>query len=365
MNKKALFCATVDIHFDTFHLPYFKSLKQNGWEIHVAANGQSKIQYVDKKYDLPIQRSPFKIENFKAYIELKKIIKNNKYRMIHCHTPMGGVLARAAARIARHNGTKVLYTAHGFHFFNGAPVLNWLLYYPVERWLARYTDCLITINDEDYCRAVEDKFKACQIERIFGIGVDLNRFKPVTQEVKAQLRRKYGYGQDDFILINVGELNKNKNQDMLIKAMVLLKDMLPNIKLLIAGEGPLKGNVEDKVKQLGLSKHIEFLGYRTDIPELLAVSDVLAAVSMREGLAINVLEALASGLPVVATCVRGQRELIKEGKNGFLVKLDDVNELARYIYETININHTNIRETVMAYSLENSVRKMQEIYDLV
>ncbi len=153
MVNSILFCATVDYHFKAFHLPYMKWFKEQGWEVHVAASGEMELPYVDKKYTIPIQRSPLSMKNMEAYRELKEIIDGNQYKLIHCHTPMGGVLARLAAREARKKGTKVIYTAHGFHFCKGAPLKNWMLYYPIEKRLAHYTDCLITINEEDYTLA--------------------------------------------------------------------------------------------------------------------------------------------------------------------------------------------------------------------
>ena len=193
-----MFCATVDYHFSAFHLPYLKWFKEQGWEVHVAAAGNIDLPYVDKKYNIPIQRSPFKRKNIGAYKELKSIIDENQYNIIHCHTPMGGVLARLAARKARKDGTKVIYTAHGFHFCKGAPLINWLVYYPIEKTLARYTDCLITINEEDYNLAVNHQFKAKQIEHVHGVGVNTERFCPVNEFEKLELRSKYHYRNDDF-----------------------------------------------------------------------------------------------------------------------------------------------------------------------
>ena len=149
-TKKVLFCATVDYHFKAFHLPYLKWFKEQGWQVHIAASGELELPYTDQKFNIPIQRSPFRMKNFEAYNKLKQLMDHNKYDIIHCHTPMGGVLARLAARKTRANGTKVIYTAHGFHFCKGAPLINWLTYYPIEKMLANDTDCLITINQEDY-----------------------------------------------------------------------------------------------------------------------------------------------------------------------------------------------------------------------
>src|SRR5665647_3590526 len=170
------------------------------------------LQQMMEQFDIPSQRSPCKLNNIRAYHQLKSIIDENKYEIIHCHTPMGGVLARLAARAARKQGTKVIYTAHGFHFCKGAPIINWLVYYPLEKILSRLTDCLITINEEDYALAVKQRLKAKRIERVHGVGVDTERFKPMGESHKSESRINIGYKSDDFLMFYAAEFNKNKNQ---------------------------------------------------------------------------------------------------------------------------------------------------------
>lgn len=323
MTRKVLFCATVDYHFKAFHLPYMKWFKDNGWEVHVAAKGDLELSYVDKKFNLPIERTPISVKNLKAYKELKKIIDNNHYKIIHCHTPMGGLLTRLSAHRSRRYGTKVIYTAHGFHFYEGAPIINWLVYYPIERWLARYTDCLITINKEDYSRATNHKFGASQIEHVYGIGVDTEKYKTISEEEKNTLRRKHGYTPEQFILFYAAELNKNKNQYLLIKSTANLKKEIPHIKLLLAGSGPLQEEYRIFAKKEGVQKEVDFLGHRKDIDDLLKISDVAVASSYREGLPVNVTEAMACGLPLVASSNRGHCELITNGVNGYVIPNND------------------------------------------
>lgn len=177
MKKKVLFCATVDYHFKAFHLPYFRWFQEQGWEVHTAANGQLELPYVNQAHLIPIQRSPFHVRNRLAYVELKKLLAKEHYDFIHCHTPMGSVIGRLAAKGTRKKGTKVLYTAHGFHFWQGAPLQNWLLYYPIERFLARYTDALITINGEDFKRSRPSIKRAdiCLLCARYGCGYEAVR----------------------------------------------------------------------------------------------------------------------------------------------------------------------------------------------
>jgi glycosyltransferase EpsD len=328
INKRVLFCATVDFHFRAFHLPYLKWFKEQGWEVHIASSGKLDLPYVDKKYDIPIQRSPIHKTNLSAYKQLKEIINKNQYKIIHCHTPMGGVLTRLAARGARKKGAKVIYTAHGFHFCKGAPFANWLLYYPIEKVLSRYTDTLITINQEDYQLARKRRFKAGSIEHVHGVGVNTEKFQPVNASEKSQLRKQYGYNDDGFLIFYAAEFNKNKNQQLLIRSLELVKGQVPNVKLLLAGEGPLLRECKELAAQLGVEKMIDFLGYRKDIDSLLKMCDCAVGSSIREGLPVNIMEAMACGLPVVATDNRGHRELVRDQKNGWVIEDQNALEFA-------------------------------------
>lgn len=324
MQNKVLFCATVDYHFKAFHLPYLKWFKEQGWEVHIAASGDLKLPYVDKKYSIPIQRSPFHTMNLKAYKELKGIIDENQYKIIHCHTPMGGVLTRVAARNARRHGTKVIYTAHGFHFCKGAPATNWLLYYPIEKVLSSFTDCLITINQEDYNLAKLHRFKAKSIKHVHGVGVDAEIYKPTEESKKNSLRESLGYKPDDFLMFYAAEFNINKNQKLLIQSLALIKDEVPNAKLLLAGQGIMLQECKELARTLKVDDIIHFLGFRNDIENLLKMSDIAVASSLREGLPVNIMEAMACGLPVIANDNRGHRELIENNQTGWIINNDAV-----------------------------------------
>ncbi|WP_249711141.1 glycosyltransferase family 4 protein [Bacillus cereus] len=369
VSKKVLFCATVDYHFEAFHLPYLKWFADQGWEVHVAANGDIHLPYVTEKYNIPIQRSPLNIQNLHAYNKLKSIIHQNKYNIIHCHTPMGGVIARLATRKARREGTKVIYTAHGFHFCKGSPLINWLLYYPIERSLAIHTDCLITINQEDYNLAVKHCFQAKEIKLVHGVGVDIERFTPVTETEKKALKLKFDYNPQDFLMFYAAEFNKNKNQSFLIRVLAQLKNEIPQAKLLLAGEGSLMEECKKLATQLGLSNKVHFLGYRNDIASLLQMCDLAVASSYREGLPVNIMEAMACGLPVIATSNRGHRELIIHNKNGWTIERDDIKTMA----ERINSISKNTKlqaqfgrygRTIIEdeYSVDKVLKQKQDIY---
>lgn len=326
LMKKVLFVATVvKTHIMEFHVPYLKMFKENAWETAVAARNDyenpadCEIPYCDTYYDIPFERNPLKPGNMKAYKELKKVIDNGGYDIIHCHTPVGAMLTRLAARQARKNGTKVFYTAHGFHFYKGAPAVNWLVYYPVERWLACYTDVLITINKEDYERA--KTFKAGRVCYVPGVGIDLKKFN-VGYVDRGQKRKEIGVGSDDFVLLSVGELIPRKNHEVVIRALSVLKkaDKLEHLKYVICGQGSYESELKKLASELDVKKYIRFLGYRTDISEICNSADLFVFMSYQEGLPVALMEAMACGLPIVCSNIRGNTDLIGNYVSGLVVK---------------------------------------------
>ncbi|MFJ8524749.1 glycosyltransferase family 4 protein [Bacillus cereus] len=369
MKKKVLFCATVDSHFKAFHLPYMKWFQDQQWEVHVAAGGSTELAYTDKKYDIQIKRSPFDFKNISAYKKLKKIIEENNYDIIHCHTPVGGVMARLAAKGARKMGTKVIYTAHGFHFYKGAPILNWCLYYPLEKILSNNTDCLITINEEDYALAIKCKFRAKRIEHVHGVGVNMERFKPIDEVKKNAIRKKLGYTESDFLMFYAAEINKNKNQKILIQALAEIKHIASNARLLLAGRGPLMEEYKSLAKELGVMEQVKFLGHREDIADLLPICDVAVASSLREGLPVNIMESMACALPVIALDNRGHRELVEDGSNGFLIQSNSVKSVSSAMLHLISsprdkkVMGNASFEKVKNYSIPVIEKELSKIYN--
>lgn len=373
--KKVLFVATVaKKHINVFHLPYLQWFKENGYETHVCAkndfesNEDPNIPFCDKFIQLPFERSPLKVGNYQVFQKLKDIINYNNYEIIHCHTPIGGVLARMAAMSSRKKGTKIIYTAHGFHFYKGAAYKNWFFYYSIEKLFANFTDCLITINNEDYRRAIDKRFNAKKIRHVHGVGVDTKKYAPINLKQKEILRKKHGFNLEDFILIYPAELNNNKNQKLLIKVVEILKDTIPNVKLILAGQGGSLEEYEFLVNKKNLNENVIFPGFREDISEFIKLSDVSVASSVREGLGLNVIEGMACGLPVVATYNRGHRELVNSGENGFLIKnenLQDFVKALKKIYENENLRieyGKKSLELVKLFSLNNVQKEVEEIY---
>ena len=322
--KKVLFVATVvKTHIMEFHIPYLKMFKEMGWETAVAARNDYEnpadcvIPYCDIYYNIPFERNPLKPGNLKAYKELKHIIDEGEYDIIHCHTPVGAMLTRLAAKQARKQGTKVFYTAHGFHFYKGAPAINWILYYPVEKWLSRYTDVLITINKEDYERA--KTFKAGKVCYVPGVGIDLKKFNAGYVN-KEQKRKEIGVSADDFVLLSVGELIPRKNHEVVIRALSVLKrlDKLNHIEYVICGRGAYEADLRKLAEELDVADHVHFLGYRNDISEICNCADLFVFMSHQEGLPVALMEAMACGLPAVCSNIRGNTDLIEDGVTGLL-----------------------------------------------
>lgn len=365
--KKVLFVSNVLSHIYAFHLPYIKWFKENGFEVHVMANSNGqKADGFDKYYDVKIERSPFSLKNFAAYKEAKRIIDSEQYDIVHCHTPMGGVIGRLASRRIRKRGAKVLYTAHGFHFYSGAPKVNWLLYYTMEKLLAPRTDCIITINGEDYKRA-KDKLesKRTAVEKISGIGVDIHKFSPA--EDKEALKKANGY-EGRFLLTYAAEFIPRKNHRFFVEAAVELIKKCPNVKILFAGKGILLEETKKYAMQLGVEEYIDFLGFRTDMPDVLRMSDVLISASIEEGFGINIIEGMASGLPAVVSVVRGHKEMVISGQNGYLTDVKNTHEFTELIEKLYNSSEQYQEMSKQAiltaenFSIENSLKQMEQIY---
>ena len=353
--KKVLFVATVvKTHIMEFHIPYLKMFKEMGWETAVAARNDYEnpadcvIPYCDTYYNIPFERNPLKPGNLKAYQSLKKIIDEGEYDIIHCHTPVGAMLTRLAAKQVRKRGTKVIYTAHGFHFYNGAPAINWLLYYPVEKWLSRYTDVLITINKEDYERA--KTFKAGKVCYVPGVGIDLKKFN-VGYVDKNKKRKEIGVHADDFVLLSVGELIPRKNHEVVIRAMSVLKqeDKLTHLEYVICGRGTYESELKKLAEELSVADYIHFLGYRTDIAEICNCADLFVFMSHQEGLPVALMEAMACGLPAVCSNIRGNTDLIEDRKTGLIA--DNSPEKVAQAVETMR-EDGDFREQVASAALQ-------------
>ena len=368
---KVLYTASVLSHICQFHLPVMEELQKEGYEVHVAAcdnlaekNGL-QLKFSDRFIDIPFSRSPKDKKNAKAYKILKELLNEELYDIIICNTPVVGILTRLAAKQSRKKGTKVVYIAHGFHFYKGAPKKYWLIY-PIEKYFAdRYTDLLITINKEDYQRA-KKKFK-CSVEHIYGVGVRTDRFHPATLEEQLVMRENHGLKENDFVITCSKELMFDNNQKTLLKAAAKVKNNIPELRVLIAGNGPDDQMLKNLTAKLGLSSVVSFLGYRTDLDTIVPASDLVVSCSYREGMPLNIIEAMLCARPVVASHNRGHDELIDNGTTGYLFDMLDSDMLAENIMK-IYINKDEALEfgkkafvKVQNYTAESVVKQIIKI----
>lgn len=369
---RILYVTTTMGTIESFLIPHIKLLADQGHEVDIACNSANEISpellnIIGKAHMIEFKRIPFKKENYKAYKEIKSLVKQEKYEIVHTHTPVASFFTRMACRAI--SSTKVLYTAHGFHFFKGAPLKNWLVYYTMERLAAKWTDGIITINKEDFDRAkkmpIRGKGKSYMIP---GVGVNNKRFIPVNEEEKANLRKEYGLEDNDFLLIFAAEINNNKNQGFLIKSVALLKDRVPNIKLILAGEGEIREKYEQYANSLGLKGEVIFLGFRDDLDRIVPMCDIGVSSSRREGFGINVVEYMSSGLPVVVSDNRGHREIVDNGVNGYLFEQENTIQFINYIeklYKDKDLRD-KMGKTALCnsnnFSIEKSLVAMESIY---
>lgn len=370
MVKKVLFAANLESFFTKFLVPQLKYFKEQGWEVHIACGFEGlDIPYCDKKFNVNFARSLNFKQNVQSYKQIKEVLKNEKYDLISCHTPFGGAITRLAFKNLKIKDTKLVYMAHGFHFYKGAPLFNWLVYYPVEKYLAKYTDTVITINLDDY-EIAKKKFKT-NVEWVKGVGLDTSKFNfEMTEEEKEEYRKTLGLKKEDFVMIYPAEILPRKRQVWLIKTLKNTLLQNSNFKLLLPGKDSMNGKCHKLIKKLKLENQIQFLGFRKDIPKLITISDLAVTSSMQEGLPVNVMEAMQVGLPIVATACRGNRDLIKDGKNGFVVKINDKKtfiEKIKYFSkigtkekeEIMNINKAYIQP----YLLDNVLKEITDIYE--
>ena len=333
-NKRVLIIATVvKTHIMQFHIPTLKLFKEMGWETAVAARNDysnpedCQIPYCDQFYHIPFERLPFTPKNVECYRKLKDIIDHGDYQLIHCHTPVGGVIGRLAAATARKNGTRVLYTAHGFHFYRGAPLQNWLMYYPIEKFCALFSDDIITINHEDYHFA-QKKLSSANVHYLPGVGIDTAAFSPniLSEEERKSMKAALGIQPDQHMILSVGEIIPRKNYKTAIDIIVKLKP--GQVRYYICGQGLQHAEIQEYAKSQGVEDSVIFLGYRKDIPQLCSCADVFLHTSYQEGLPVAIMEAMACAVPVVASRIRGNVDLIDDGINGFLCDPRDADGFA-------------------------------------
>ncbi|WP_071131750.1 glycosyltransferase [Enterococcus timonensis] len=381
MVKKALIVASVASMIEQFNMQNIELLISLGYQVDVATNFEEPGNITEEvanqlqkslkeegvnciQVDFP--RGMGNISKNKVCLTILKKLAQNNYAIVHCHSPIGGVLTRLAFRNSK---SKVIYTVHGFHFYKGGPLKSWLIFYPIERYLSRWTDVLLTINNED--TKIAKKFPAGEVVQIPGVGIDYQKFQTdVSEDVKQQLRLELGILETDTVLISIGELNTNKNHITGIKAMANLGS---NYKYIICGQGVLEKDLKMKAHDLGLDNQIKFMGYTSEVIKYLAISDLSLFLSKREGLGLAGLEAMAAGVPLISSWVGGIKDYTDNYETGFTISNPiDKNEVKKAIVKWGNFSEkekiqlkSSCVELAKKYDIEKVNKAMKLIYSKV
>lgn len=367
---KMLMVSTIATTLSTFLLPHVKYMQQRGWIIDGAANGilmnHGCTDTFNSVYDIEWSRNPLDIKHIvKSAKRIKEIVEQGNYGVIHVHTPIAASVTRfVLRRMVKERKIRMIYTAHGFHFYKGAPLLNWFIYYPIEKYLSRYTDVLITMNKEDYAIA-KDQMYALKTEYIQGVGIDIEKIQNINVN-RNQKRHELGIPQNAIVLLSVGELSKRKNHEVVIRALAQIEDK--NIIYAICGKGSLERYLKNLARQLGVYDRVFFLGFRTDVIEICKASDIFVFPSIQEGLPVALMEAMACGLPVICSHIRGNVDLITDGINGYIYKSDDSEFLRnsiKNIFDNGTTYYTQLQNKILNFDIKKVLLQMQSVYESV
>lgn len=363
---KILYVTTVSDTVNAFLIPHIKMLIESGYKVDVAC---SIDQVVSKEiyemnckiHKLDFNRSLFKNNYGDLVSTIRDIVTIEEYDIVHTHTPIASAVVRLACKDI--DEVKIIYTAHGFHFYTGAPIINWMIFYPIEKLLSNYTDVLVTINQEDYRRAL--KFNAKKVKKINGVGIDLTKFNNNIKSEKS-IKNYLNLPEKSKILFSVGELNTNKNHKIIIKALALLNN--ENIHYVIAGEGKQRDKLFMLAKELGVVNQVHLIGFKKNLAEIYPQVDIFLFPSYREGLSASVMEAMASGLPVICSNIRGNSDLIEHKKGGYLVKGNNPSKYSYYISNLLK--NKKLKEKlgiynltkIQIYSIESVLIQLEDLY---
>lgn len=326
--KKILYILNIANRVNNFSEASMLAAQELGYEFHIAGNWgyttdderiSDEKKYGIKIFQVDFIRTPYDLRNIKAYQQIISIMKKEQYDLVHCNTPIGGIVGRIAAK--KSNVKKVIYQVHGFHFYKGAPLINRTVFKWIEMIMAHWTDIVITINQEDYEAAKKFRLrKHGEVYYVPGVGIHTEDYQYVDVD-KKKLKESLGLKKGDIVCISMGDLIPRKNYSAGIKAIA--KNQNPNLHYLICGEGPELPKLQALTRQLEIEKQIHFLGFRADIKELLQISDIFLLTTLQEGIPRSMMEAMASGLPCVASKIRGNEDLLEDKKGGFLLLPSD------------------------------------------
>lgn len=340
--------------------PCLKVALDMGYDVFFGTNRANpeelKCELPVKMYDSHTYRSITAFgDNRIAYDNLKKLVNENSIEVIHCNTPVGGMIGRLIGK--RYHINKVIYTVHGFHFYKNAPLFNRTVLKWAEMLMAHWTDVIITINEEDFQSAQKFKLKkGGKVYKVHGVGIDTSQYG-TDEKIRSEKRAELGLSDADFAIISVGDLNDNKNNGVIISAMKKLQK--DNVHYFLCGVGDKQDELQRMADGAGLHDRVHFLGYRNDVKELYQAADCFVMPSFREGLSRSIMEAMASGLPCVVSRIRGNADLVDDGKGGYLYAPTDADGFASAIEKLCN--NQALRDEMQKYNLE----KIKEFDSLV
>lgn len=377
MKKKVLIVTALGGFVRSFLMNDIEILQSMGYEVHCAANknhaGAGEIEKYFKDAGLIFHQvefssnKPISKKTLLSMKQMRNLIEQYNFSIVHCHTPIAGAICRWVCRKKRKNGMKILYTTHGFYFHKSSSKKSWIIFKTIEDFMSKFTDVIITINNEDYNNA--KKMKCKNVEYIPGVGIDIEKFRDIVVDRKIY-RQKLGIDEDAFIVLAVGELSKRKNHQVIVKALGELK--IPNSVFIICGNAMTNDATTELIQVLSKENGVDtrLLGLRKDIAEICHCSDIGVMPSSREGLGLAGIEMLASGLPVVASDVHGIVDYIQDGKNGYLCNPYNSHEFAISIQKLLNINlrekmKLKCIDSAKHFDKKNSCVQMRRIYSSI
>ena len=355
--KKILFAASTLSHIENFHIPYLKYFKDNGFEVHIIGKENNKfpIPYIDKVVPINFEKNMFSFKNFISAFKISKLIRDEKYSIVSTHTILASFFTRLGIMISLKKHPLVINTVHGYLFDENSSFIKRFIMILAEKFVRPVTDTVLVMNSTDYEIAKKYNLYRKNIYSINGMGMNASEFPLSTEENKLYLREKYNIAKDDFLLIYVAEFSKRKNQKFLIDSMkFLINEGYNNVRLLLLGDGVLLNDMKEYSKNLGIEDNIIFKGYIKEVYNYYQVSDICVSSSRIEGLPFNIMEAMSTGLPVIASKIKGHIDLVTHGENGFLYEYNNVNEFCNYV--EILYNDGNLLNS-MRFSSHNLSKK--------
>lgn len=370
VTSRVFYSAISQGHLYVFHRPVLSQLRERGYKVTAVANFSAgfRLEEADEVLDLQFGRNPLSLQNLSALRKMIGLMRKNAFKIVHCHTPVASALTRIAALFSRRPRPIVIYTAHGFHFYPKAPLANWLLWFSMEWLLARITDVIVVINSWDE-RAAKRLLRAKRVCKIPGMGVDLERFTPSCDELRRAAREFLWLEDSELVILYVAEMIPRKNHAFIIRCLPEILSVFPETVVLFAGDGPLGDFHRRECERLGISENVRFLGFRSDVEILCHAADISISASRHEGLPIGLAEAMAGGLPIVASEDRGHRELVVHGENGFLFAQNDDSAFIGRVLELCadpglrKRLGARGRDLVAQFSVTASLQALAHVYD--